>query len=72
MCPKCNPALRVYMTKLPSTVNFKMKGYRASSGYGAKFVDTYRSTYDGVEDGYSFTSNRGVTTEHNQGPGKSA
>lgn len=62
MCPEC---ARELMTKTPPAVSFKIKGLRASNGYGLKFEDTYgKSPVNGKETGCSFTSNRGGTVDH--------
>lgn len=54
--------------RLPGAPSFKIKGLRAANGYGLKFVDSYgKSKTDGHESGYSFTSNKAETTDHNQG-----
>jgi len=55
------------MKKLPSAVSFKMKGLRAANGYGSAFIDTPGTSRDGQETGFSFSSNRGGTIDHNLG-----
>lgn len=67
-CPECG-ATSFRQIGAPS---FKIKGFRAESGYGGKFVDTPGVDADGKETGHSFTSNRtdGIarkTIDHNQG-----
>jgi putative FmdB family regulatory protein len=74
-CVSCAASLgrTVFMTKLPSAVSFKIKGYRAANAYGQKFIDTPgKSPVTGEESGCSFTSNRGGTVDHNLGGASSA
>jgi putative FmdB family regulatory protein len=66
-CEKCGAVTH----KLMGAPSFKMKGYRAENNYGGKFVDTPgKDPVTGVETGYSFTSNRGETIDHNHGQGR--
>lgn len=55
----------ILMVRLIAAPSFKIKGSRASNGYGLKFEDTYgKSPVTGKETGCSFTSNRGGTIDH--------
>ncbi len=71
-CKGCNTLIDLALGKLlPGSPSFKIKGMRAANGYGLKFQDTYgKSKTDGHESGYSFTSNKGVVVDHNQGQGR--
>lgn len=72
-----NPKIKVCETcgehmpldrKLPGAPSFRVKGLRAANGYGLKFTDSYgKSNTDGHESGYSYTSNKAETVDHNQG-----
>lgn len=67
MCEQCATQLTDEM-KLPTSASFKIKGLRASNGYGLKFQDTPgRSKVDDFETGYSFHSTKdpaGVDRNH--------
>lgn len=66
-CPHCHEYAPLD-NQVPGAPSFKIKGMRAANGYGVKSVDTYGvNKVDGRETGYSFTSNKGETTDHNQG-----
>lgn len=59
---------RLGITGAPS---FKIKGMRAANGYGLKSIDTYGvDQITGKESGYSFTSNKAQTEDHNLGEDK--
>jgi len=48
--------------------SFRIKGFRAQNSYGRKFIDTPGiNPKTGEENGYSFTSNKGGTLDHNSG-----
>ena len=54
--------------KVMGAPNFRIKGFRAENQYGRKFIDTPgKNKNTGEEYGYSYTSNRGGTVEHNMG-----
>jgi putative FmdB family regulatory protein len=63
-CSKCGAQSK----KLPSVASFKIKGLRAANGYGLKFMDTPgKDAKTQEESGYSYTSTKGNTIDHNQG-----
>ena len=67
-CEECDYEIDLSMQEpIPAAVAFKIKGLRASNGYGLKFQDSYGvNKVDGRETGYSFTGKGGMT-DHNQG-----
>lgn len=73
-CKNCGCYIDLINSKpLPGAPSFKIKGLRAANGYGLKFQDTYGvSKTDGHESGYSFTSNKAETSDHNQGQERKA
>jgi len=66
-CPHCGEYTPLDH-KVPGAPSFKIKGMRAANGYGLKSIDTYGvDQITGKESGYSFTSNKAQTSDHNQG-----
>ena len=70
-CPHCDEQTPLNENdRSPGAPSFKIKGMRAANGYGLKSIDTYGVNKEtGKETGYSFTSNKAETTDHNQGQG---
>ena len=68
-CPGCGMyTVLSEKNRLIGAPSFKIKGMRATNGYGLKSVDTYGvNPVTGKESGYSFTSNKAGTADHNQG-----
>ena len=63
-CRKCGAMTH----KVMGAPSFRIKGFRAQNSYGRKFVDTPgKNPKTGEEQGYSFTSNRAETIDHNVG-----
>ena len=69
-CPHCGEYAPLD-NKVPGSPSFKIKGMRAANGYGLKSIDTYGvDQVTGKESGYSFTSNKAQTSDHNLGEDK--
>lgn len=61
----CN-ACGAMTTKVPTSAQFKIRGFRAANGYGGKFIDTPGvDQYTGRETGHSFSNDRGADIDHN-------
>lgn len=63
-CPFCQ---NQEAHKMPTSASFKIKGFRASNGYGGKFIDT-PGTISHTDDstGQSFHSNKGGSHDKNK------
>lgn len=63
-CPECGAMTR----KMPTCASFKIRGFRASNGYGAKFIDTPGKCPDTNDDiGHSFSSTKAEPIDTNLG-----